>query len=195
MRSRVYLALIATVGAIVLLAREAEGQVFTPSYMAPRAAADVGVYLSEGPGDFAIEGIWRTRQGGYDLGLRAGIADTYDLGLLIGGELRDPISTGSPLDLALTGAAQGLIIMDGDSGVGFAGGLTLGHTFDAGDLSFTPYLHPRVAVIAGFGPDDVDLELLADFGVDIRLSQSLDLRFGFGFGDYTADWGVGFAWR
>lgn len=195
MTSRVYLAFIAVVGAIVTLAPEAEGQVFTPSYMAPRPAADVGVYLSDGPGDFAVEGIWRTRQGGYDLGLRAGIADTHDLGILIGGELRDPIAANAPLDIALTGAVQGLIIMDGDSGVGFSGGLTFGHTFDAGDVAFTPYIHPRVALIAGFGPDDVDLELLADFGLDVRLSRSLDLRFGFGFGDYTADWGVGFAWR
>jgi hypothetical protein len=195
MTSRVYLAMIAAIGAFLSLAPAADGQVFTPSYMAPRTAGDVGVYLSDGPGDFAIEGIWRTRQGRYDLGLRAGIADTYEMGILVGGELRYPISTNSPIDLALTGAAQGLIILDGDSGVGFGGGVTLGHTFDGGEISVTPYLHPRIAIVSGFGPDDVDLDLLADFGLDVRLSPSFDVRLGFGFGDWTADWGVGLAWR
>ena len=195
MTIRRYLAFIAVTGALVSLAPSAEGQVFTPSYMAPRPAADVGVYLSDGPGSFAVEGIWRMRQGSFDLGLRGGIADTNDLSILLGGELRNRIAVDAPLDLAVTGAVQGLINTDGRSGVGFGGGLTIGHTFDGGDIAITPYLHPRIALVSGFGDDDLDLELLADFGLDVRLTPSLDLRFGFGFGDYTADWGVGFAWR
>ena len=180
---------------ISLSAAPATAQVFTPTYMAPGSSSDVGVYLSDGPGDFAIEGIWRRAGGAWDLGLRGGLADTRDLGILLGAELRNPLSTGAPLDIAVTGHAQGLIIPDFDSGVGFLVGLSLGYTFASPEISFTPYLHPRAGIVAGFGDDDLDLELLADFGFDVRINQSLEFRFGLSFEDMGADWGVGLAWR
>jgi hypothetical protein len=173
----------------------AHAQVFTPTYMAPRSGADLGIYLSDGPGDFAVEGILRRGFGGYDLGLRLGLADTDDLTLLISGELRNPIATGAPLDLAITGHAQGAF---GDRrGAGFLLGLSLGHTFGTPGLSFTPYLHPRFGLVHPLRRNggDFELDLLADFGFDVRISPSLDLRFGIGFGNPGAAWGVGFAWR
>lgn len=170
-----------------------EAQVFTPTFMAPRSASDLGVYLSDGPGDFAVEGIWRSGMGGYDLGLRVGLADTNDLSVLVGAELRSPIAVGAPLDLAVTGAAQGMF---GDvTAAGFLFGLALGHTFAAPPLAFTPYLHPRVGLVKPWNDADFELELLADFGIDVRISPRLDLRFGIGVDDFGADWGVGFAWR
>jgi hypothetical protein len=181
--------------AAALTAAPASAQVFTPSYMAPRSSSDIGIYLSDGPGDFAIEGIWRRAGGSWDLGLRGGLADTRDLGILLGAELRNPLRTGAPLDLAVTGHAQGLIIPDADSGAGFLAGLSIGYTFESPDISFTPYLHPRAGIIAGFGADDLDLELLADLGFDVRINQSLELRFGIAFEDMGADWGIGLAWR
>jgi hypothetical protein len=59
----------------------------------------------------------------------------------------------------------------------------------------TPYIHPRIGLIEGFRADSFDLELLADLGVDLRLSPRLDLRFGVGIDDNSSDFGVGFAWR
>jgi hypothetical protein len=181
-------------GAAALQVSIAQAQVFTPTYMAPRAASDVGIYLADGPGSFAIEGIWRSSYGGYDLGLRGGLADTEDVSILIGGEYRNPISAGAPLDLAFTGHAQGLLSDDG-SAAGFLAGLSIGHTFVSSELSFTPYLHPRAGLVTGFGDDDLELELLADFGFDLRFSPSMELRFAISFEDQGADWGIGFAWR
>jgi hypothetical protein len=193
MIQRIRMTLIAAGLAVALAPSHGEAQIFTPTYMSPVASSDVGIYLADGPGDFAVEGIWRGRYGGLDMGLRAGLADIGDMGILVAAELRHPLSTSSPLDLAVSGAVQGLIIADGDSGVGFGGGITVGHTFTSGELQFTPYLHPRVALIAGWG--DSDLELLADVGFDLRVSSSLEARFGISFEDYGADWGIGLAWR
>jgi hypothetical protein len=194
MIDRVRMFLSAGLAAAALQATAAQAQVFTPTYMAPRPASDVGIYLADGPGEFAVEGIWRRSYGGYDLGLRGGLADTPDVSILIGGEFRNPISADAPVDLAFTGHAQGLLSDDG-SGAGFLAGLSIGHTFASSDLSFTPYLHPRAGLVTGFGDDDLDLELLADFGFDLRFSPSMELRFALAFEDRGADWGVGFAWR
>lgn len=172
-----------------------EAQTFTPTFMAPYASSDVGVYLSDGPGDFAIEGIWRGNYGGQDLGLRGGVADTDDLSILVGAEIRHPVALAAPLAIAVTGSAQGVF---GDAeGVGFLVGLTGGYRFGDPSLSFTPYLHPRIGLVKELGGGDFDLELLADFGLDVRLSPQLDLRFGVNIDSQrgAADWGVGFAWR
>lgn len=180
--------------AVCISAAPAYSQVFTPTYQAPAPSADVGVYFSEGPGDFAVEGIWRGNYGGHNLGLRAGLADTDDLSVLLGLDYRKALIQRSPLDLSLTAAGQGIF---GDfSGFGALLGLSLGHTFDLGELALTPYLHPRVGLIDSFGGDDeVDLELLADFGIDARVTQNLEIRFAFPLDSHGSDWGVGFAWR
>lgn len=170
----------------------AAAQFFTPSYMAPRQSSDVGIYLAEGPGDFAIEGIWRRVFGGYDLGLRAGVADVNDVAFLAAAELRNPLSTTAPIDLAFTAGAQALLT-DDDSGGAIGVGLTIGYTFEEPDLAITPYLHPRAAAVVGFG--DTDLELLADIGFDVRFGSNLELRFSIGLGDITSDFGIGLAWR
>jgi hypothetical protein len=185
---------LAVLAAVLVIAGvgESSAQVFTPTYMAPRGGSELGFYISDGPGDFALEGIWRRGSGSYDLGLRAGLADTEDLTFLVGGELRNPLSVGAPIDLAVTGAAQGAF---GDvSGGGFLVGLTIGHTFAVDELAFTPYVHPRAGLVEGFGSDGFDLELLADLGLDVRIGSNLELRFGFGI-DSGADWGIGLAWR
>jgi hypothetical protein len=171
----------------------AEAQVVTPTFMAPRAASDVGVYLSDGPGDFAVEGIWRRNLGGYDLGFRLGLADAGDVAILAGAEYRNPVALGAPLDLAVTAGAQGVF---GDGGWGgIQAGLAVGYTFASPEIGITPYLHPRVGMVKIGRRGDFGLELLADIGVDVRVSQNLDLRFGAALQDFGADIGVGFAWR
>jgi hypothetical protein len=193
MRRRVWVGLV-----VILLvggtASAAGAQVFTPTFMAPRAASDVGIYLSDGPGSFSVEGIWRRSAGTSDLGVRLGVADTDDVSALIGGELRSPLQAGAPIDLALTGAAQG--VLGGRTGAGFLLGLSVGHTFAAPGLAFTPYIHPRVGLVRPLRNDDFGLELLADLGFDVRFSPQLDLRFSIAIDDGSgASWGVGFAWR
>lgn len=175
-----------------LNAGNVQAQVFTPTFMAPRQSSDIGVYLNDGPGEFSLEGILRRNFGSYDLGFRLGLADTEDLSILVGGDLRHPIAPTAPIDLSLTGHAQGAF---GDrSGFGLLLGLALGYTFTSPEVSFTPYLHPRIGAVESLYGDDFDLELLADLGVDISFS-SLDVRLGIGFEDHGADFGVGLAWR
>lgn len=177
-----------------LAAAPAYGQVFTPTYMAPRASSDVGVYFSDGPGEFAVEGIWRGIYGGQNVGLRAGLADTEDVMVLLGAEYRNALTQSTPLDLSVTAAGQGAF---GDfSAFGFLLGLSVGHTFALDELAVTPYVHPRFGLINSFGGDDeLDLELVADFGIDARLTENVEIRFAFPLDSEGSDWGVGFAWR
>lgn len=184
---------LAALGLMAVSAAAAGAQVFTPTYMSPRISNDIGVYLGDSPiepGDLAIEGIWR----GGPLGLRVGFADGVDDALLVGAEFRNPVALGgAPLSLAVTAGIQAAIA-DADA-LGFQVGLTAGHTFLSPGMAFTPYIHPRIGLINGFGGDDeLDLELLADVGFDLGLSPNLILRFGANLGD-GADWGFGLAWR
>ena len=48
--------------ALLLAAPPAAAQVFTPTFTSPRLVDDLGIYLSDGPGDLALEGIWRGRE-------------------------------------------------------------------------------------------------------------------------------------
>lgn len=177
---------------ILLPGTGAYAQVFTPTYMSPVPLSDLGVYLSDGPGDLTVEGIWR----GGPLGLRVGFvdADPDDL-LSVGAELRTPLGVGmDPLGLAFTAGAQGLI---GDANaVGLQAGLSAGYRFVQPGLALTPYIHPRLGFINGFGPgDDFDVDLLADIGIDVEIPRNFVFRLGLGLSDNTADWGLGLAWR
>jgi len=190
--------LAAAVAALAVTTQAAGAQVFTPTYLAPRQSSDLGVYVSDGPGELAIEGIWRRALGGGSgLGLRAGFADANDgNAFLLGIDYRNPLSLAgtAPVDLALTLGGQAVL---GDlEGFGAQIGLSLGYTFTAPELTVTPYIHPRLAVISvdAGGDDEADLEPLADVGVDLGFSPNLSLRFGVNLGD-GADWGIGLAWR
>lgn len=177
---------------VVLAAPEAHAQVFTPTYLSPVPLSDVGVYLSDSPGDLTVEGIWR----GGPLGLRVGYVDAeLDDLLSLGAELRSPVGPpGDALGLAFTAGAQGLI-GDADA-VGLQVGLSAGHRFVHPGLALTPYIHPRVGFINGFGAgDDFEVDLLADVGIDVEIPRSLVFRVGIGLSDNTANWGLGLAWR
>jgi hypothetical protein len=195
MMKRTVLAVL-TLGMAIAVAAPAAAQVFTPTYQAPRSSSDVGIYLSDGPGDLAVEGVLRRGFGGYDIGLRAGIADTPDdLSVMLGADLRNPLSVGTaPIDLAFTAGIQALL---GDlNRLGLQGGLSIGHTFLPGEFSFTPYIHPRAALVDRGGPDDdLDFDLLADLGFDVGMASGLILRVGINLAAPAADWGIGLAWR
>ncbi len=190
---------LAAAAAVLAMSAQAAGaQVFTPTYLAPRVGSDLGVYVSDGPGDLAIEGIWRRPlSGGSGLGLRAGFADANDgSALLLGVDYRNPLSLAgtAPIDLALTLGAQGML---GDlDAIGAQVGLSIGYTFTTPEVTLTPYIHPRLAFVnvdAG-GEDDSEIEPLADLGIDVGFAPNLSFRFGANLGD-GADWGIGLAWR
>jgi hypothetical protein len=185
-----------------LSAGTARAQVYTPPFMSPTPTSDFGVYVSD-LGDVAIEGIWRRLSRGGDIGLRAGYADTNEGALMLGIELRNPvILAGAPIGLAFTAGAQGLI---GDNPrVGGQVGFVAGQPLPAGTFTVTPYIHPRLAIVASPGgdddnglaedDDDVDLDVRADIGADFDFASNVSLRFGINLAE-GASWGLGLAWR
>ena len=186
---------ITTVLAGIASAPEASGQVFTPTFQPPLGGGNVGVYLSDfEQGGLAVEGIFR--QGGrpYDLGFRIGIADVDDAAFILGADLRNPLQLGTaPLDVAFTAGGQALL---GErDGFGFQAGLSVGSTFGAQGFLFTPYIHPRIALVNDYRPneDELQLDVLADLGVDVAFPNFI-LRFGVNLGKF-ADWGIGVAFR
>lgn len=185
-------------GSLAAVAEPASAQIFTPTYQAPRSSSDRGIYLADGPGKFAIEGILRRGYGGYDVGLRGGIADTQDLSVLLGADLRNPLTAGTaPIDLAITAGIQALLLGDA-RGLGLQGGLSIGHTFvpAGGGFNLTPYIHPRVALVDWGAPaDGFDAELVADVGLDFAMRSGLLFRLGISISDLSSDWGIGLAWR
>lgn len=182
----------ATVGALLALsASSAHAQVFTPTFQSPYQSSDVGVYISDDvfAGELGIEGILRRSMGGYDLGLRLGIVDDA---VLVGVDARNPLSIAgtAPLGVAVTFAGQGAF---GDGSLfGAQVGLSVGYAFRSPDLTVTPYIHPRAALL--FNEDDSEFEALADVGVDVELRPNFVLRFGANLAE-GADFGIGLALR
>ncbi|HEX5869182.1 MAG TPA: hypothetical protein VFY65_02135 [Longimicrobium sp.] len=184
-----------------LSAGTAQAQVYSPPFMSPTPTSDFGVYVSD-LGDVAIEGIWRRLSRGGDIGLRAGYADIGDGALMLGIELRNPVVlAGAPIGLAFTAGAQGLI--GDDPRVGGQVGFVAGQALPAGTFTVTPYIHPRLAVVASPGgdddnglqdEDDVDLDVRADIGADFDFASNVSLRLDVNLAE-GASWGLGLAWR
>lgn len=185
-----------------LSAGTAQAQVYTPPFMSPTPTSDFGVYVSD-LGNVSIEGIWRRLSRGGDIGLRAGYADVGEGALLLGIELRNPVVlAGAPIGLAFTAGAQGLI--GDDPRVGGQVGFVAGQAIPAGTFTVTPYIHPRLAVVASPGADDdngladddddVDLDVRADIGADFDFASSVSLRFDINLAE-GASFGLGLAWR
>jgi hypothetical protein len=185
--------MIRVLSAVLLLAGPAgvQAQVFTPTFTSPRLLNELGIYLSDGPGDVAFEGIWR----GGPIGLRVGFVDAAGGALSVGGELRSPVQIqGAPLGLALTAGAQGLI-GDADA-VGIQGGLTAGYTFRSPGMAITPYMHPRVGMVKGWRRNsEWDFEVMADIGLDLEFHTNIIARLGINLSDPGSNFGVGLAWR
>lgn len=182
----------AAAAAVLLLAPRAGAQVFTPTFQAPTSSNDLGIYLVDF-GDLGVEGVLRRSMGGGDLGLRAGFADANDGDvILLGLDYRSPLRLSGTQPLALAWTLGGQAALGDADGFGVQGGVSVGYAFRSPELTITPYIHPRIAFVdAG---DDGDLEVLGDVGLDVGLSQGLELRFGANLGD-GADWGIGLAFR
>ncbi|HLM67457.1 MAG TPA: hypothetical protein VK358_08020 [Longimicrobium sp.] len=185
-----------------LIAGTAHAQVFSPPFQSPIPASDFGVYVSDLDG-LAVEGIWRRpSRGGSDVGLRAGFADVGEGALMLGLETRNPVVlAGAPIGLAFTAAGQG-VVGEGTALLGGQVGFTAGQRLSAGTFTVTPFIHPRLAVVANLSDDDdavegdneVDLDVLADVGADLDFASGVSLRLDFNIAG-GANWGIGLAWR
>ena len=187
-----------------LLAGTAQAQVFSPPFMSPVPTSDFGIYVSD-VGSLAVEGIWRRISRGGDVGLRAGYADRRDGALMVGIEMRNPVVlAGAPIGLAFTAGGQGVI--GEDPLIGGQVGFTAGQPLPAGTFTVTPYIHPRLALLArpgggdsdGDGVDDqeeIELDVLADVGADVTFLSGVSLRIDFNLTGPGASWGLGMAWR
>lgn len=177
-----------------LAPRASQAQVFTPTYMAPRPSNDVGIYFDNRIGDFGLEGIVRRHYVGNDLGFRIGVVGGRNASVMLGGELRSPLSLGTaPLDLAFTAGVQAIL---GDlDRLGFQGGLSIGHTIATPGMTITPYIHPRLAFTDDVN-DDFHADVRADVGVDFGLAPNLIVRLGVPLeAKGTSNFGIGLAWR
>jgi hypothetical protein len=193
---------LAAVLVATLIAGTAQAQVFSPPFQSPIPANDFGVYVSD-IGELAVEGIWRRpSRGGSDIGIRAGYANVGGGALMLGLETRNPVVlAGAPIGLAFTAAGQG-VVGGGTSLLGGQVGFTAGQRLDAGTFTVTPYIHPRLALVADLshgdqtvnGEDEVDLDVRADIGADFDFASGVSLRLDFNLAD-GADWGIGLAWR
>lgn len=180
---------LALIAALLTLATSARAQVFSPTFQAPYSSSDVGLYISDFEDELGIEGILRRGMGTYDLGLRLGLVEDA---VLLGADVRSPLSIAgtAPLAIAFTAAGQAAL---GDGNVfGAQAGLSVGHAFRFPELTATPYVHPRAALL--FGAGDEEFKALADVGLDVALRPNFILRFGANLGD-GADWGIGLALR
>lgn len=185
--------------AAALSAGRAEAQVYSPPFMSPTPTSDFGIYVSD-IGDVAVEGIWRRIARGGDIGVRAGYADTGEGALMLGIEMRNPVVlAGAPIGLAFTAGAQGLI--SDNPRVGGQVGFTAGQALPAGTITVTPYIHPRLALVASpdtdnelEDDDNFDLDVRADIGADLDFAAGVSLRFGINLAE-GASWGLGLAWR
>lgn len=186
----------------LLAAPAARAQVYTPPFMSPVPTSDFGVYVSD-VGDLGVEGIWRRpARGGSDLGLRAGYADVGDGALMLGIEVRNPVVlAGAPIGLAFTAGGQ---VLAGDAvRLGGQVGFSAGQAINMESFTVTPYIHPRLALVASPGNDDdsgleegddVELDVRADVGADFGFASGITLRLDFNLAK-GASWGLGLAWR
>lgn len=185
----------AVLGLLLGAAAPAAAQVFTPPFMSPAPRNEFGVYVSS-LSDLAIEGMWeRYGRAGSGMGLRAGYTNWGDGSLLVGLQVVNPVAlAGAPIGLALT--ASGQAVLGGVNGGGGQVGFTAGGPIRSPDVTVTPYIHPRLAVVSWPTRVDEDLRVrvLADIGVDLDLASGMAIRIDANMGD-GASIGVGVSFR
>ncbi len=170
----------------------------TPAFLAPYRAArtnELGATLSDPGEGVAVEGFYRFGRQPHDFGFRAGILDTDGTTAgLFGVDYRVRVLTHDedmPLDGALV-LGVGAALSD-QASVGYIPiGLSLGRRIDLEEsaVSFVPYFEPLLTPTFG---DREDVLFSVGLGVDVRVSEHLDLRVGGALGDYDGI-SVSLAW-
>ena len=183
--------LFAMVGLVLATASSAAAQTRwdSPFLTPPKPGPGVGVFLMDGAGgDLGALVTWIPTQTSW--GLRIGLADTGDdISVFGGADVSGGITRSNsefPFDMDWIfgiGASFGNFTV-----LSVPVGLTLGHTFVGQGASFTPYITPRLVLDALFDApgDDVDLDLTADIGFDLRFRGPWKVRFGATLGDREA---------
>lgn len=191
-RSLSVLCALFAVGAGAAAAQETGTPVFKAPYRAFQAH-EFGANLSfpEGPADFGLEGFYTYGYNRFDIGLRGGIV-SYDVPvgdddtkIALGASFRARVVEATqsfPLDGALT-VGIGTQFGEGTDFVLIPIGLSLGRRLqlEGSRTSFVPYVHPVLVPTIGGGDSEVDFAL--GLGVDIRFSDTIDLRVSAGLGD------------
>lgn len=161
----------------------------TPVFAAPYRAFrnhEVGGYVSSAA-DYSLEGFYGYGSGKFDIQLRGGFAKLDPSGstVLVGAQARQRVITNTerfPLDGAFTFGISGGF-GDGVDRIFIPVGLSLGRRFllEGTKTSFVPYVQPFLGLALSDG--DSSLQGGLGLGVDIRLSDVIDLRVGGGIGD------------
>ena len=167
----------------------------TPVFKAPYRAFnshEFGANLSFPEGaSFGLEGFYTYGYNRFDIGLRGGIV-SFDNALgddetsvVLGASFRARVVEATqsfPLDGALT-LGLGAIFGEGDDVVLIPVGISLGRRLqlEGSRVSFVPYVHPVLVPRLGGGDDEVDFAL--GLGVDVRFSDTIDLRVSAGIGE------------
>lgn len=174
------------------LAADGRAQVVwdSPILIPPRAQAGTGIYLIDTHrGGLGLLGTWRGMASG--TGLRLGVSEGAgdNIAVFDGADfVRPPMTVSPDFPLDISGFAG--------IGAGYSEwlvvsvplGITIGRTFGAPDVRFTPYLAPKVIadVHLGRGPDDdndLDLNLDVDLGFDVQFQPGWTIRLGAGLGN------------
>jgi hypothetical protein len=180
---------------MLAVAGQANAQVVwdSPTLIPPRAPAGTGIYLVDTHrGGLGVLGTWRgmTNGTGFRLGVAEGVGD--GVAVFGGVDFVRPliiVSPDFPLDLswfAGVGAGYSDWLV-----VSVPLGITLGRTFGAPDVNFTPYLAPKVIpdIHLGRGPNDdneLTLSLDVDLGFDVQFAPGWMIRIGAGLGSRSA---------
>ena len=125
-------------------------------------------------------------------------------GLMLGGQFAHQMTTSSvnmPFDLLFTAGAN-LALYDDVKIFRVPVGISAGRRFPIeGGLAITPYIHPRLVLLACGdcgAADDTEIGLEFDLGVDFQFNPQFSLRLsggGFGSEDVNTDsFGVSLAW-
>jgi hypothetical protein len=173
----------------------------TPVFLAPYRAFrshEVGGTLSFPENrNFGLEGFYTYGAGANDFGVRGGIIDLdNDAGtqIAVGGHFRTRVLDATerfPLDGALT-VGVGAVLGDGPDVAYIPVGVTFGRRIlmEGSHTSFVPFVHP--IIIPTLTSDDSDVGFALGLGVDIRFSETFDLRVTGGVGDIEG-LGIGLA--
>lgn len=176
-----------------------------PTFFAPRAHDDIGVYLVNPEfGDLGFAAIWR-QSGNINLGVRGGMGGDSDNRVwLLGAELYGPLqlATGMPLLIAWN-TGVGASFGDGFTAMRIPLGVSVGLDLPLGGagVSILPYVHPRavfdlVAVELANGEEETDSEFDfdVDLGADVGIGERWILRGGVSLVN-TTTFGFGIAYR
>ncbi len=185
----------AAVAALALAGTATAQETGTPVFKSPYrtyTSHEVGATLSDpGGSGWGLEGFYGYGHDRWDIGLRGGFVDTPgETVVLVGASARTRVVQSSesfPLDGALTLGA-GLNFNNGTRAL-IPIGISLGRRvmLENSDVTFVPYVHPVMVPIFGNnvgGPgDDSDIRFALGLGVDIKFTNSIDVRVAGALGD------------